>query len=164
MKSISSISILVSCCIFSMVACNANNTADSGAKKNESAVEEPTPVMLQVNDFLKEGNKGVGGITSFEHKPFDQKLADEGNKLFIVKCTMCHEIKEDKIGPALYGVTKKRTPEWMMNMILTPDKMLAEDADAIALSKSYDGAMAALGLNPQEAIAILEYLRQEDSK
>lgn len=59
---------------------------------------------------------------------------------------------------------KKRTPEWMMNMILNPDKMLAEDPDAQLLSKSYVGTMTALGLQTQEAIAILEYLRQEDSK
>lgn len=52
----------------------------------------------------------------------------------------------------------------MMNMILNPDKMLAEDPDAQLLSKSYVGTMTALGLQTQEAIAILEYLRQEDSK
>lgn len=164
MKSSSSLSIVLSYFIFGMTACNANNPAESRTKQIEPAVEEQTPVTPQVHDFLKEGNKGRGSITNFEHKPFNQQLADEGNKLFIVKCTMCHEIKEDKIGPALHNVTKKRTPEWMMNMILTPDKMLLEDPDAQLLSKSYAGTMTALGLNSQEAIAILEYLRQEDAK
>nr|WP_315396565.1 cytochrome c [uncultured Sphingobacterium sp.] len=163
MKFISTLFMLLSCCTLGMIACQTNNTNDSKTTSGESETEEKTTVT-PITDFLKQGNKGIGSITSFEHKPFDQKLADEGNKLFIVKCTMCHEIKEDKIGPALYGVTKKRTPEWMMNMILNPDKMLAEDPDAQLLSKSYVGTMTALGLQTQEAVAILEYLRQEDSK
>ncbi|MEN5234390.1 cytochrome c [Sphingobacterium faecium] len=164
MKSLITRSLLLTYAAVGLVSCHSNSSTDSGSTtKSEPAVAEQAPVA-KVHDFLKDGNKGVGNIKSFEHQPFNQKLADEGNKLFIVKCTMCHEIKEDKIGPALYGVTKKRTPEWMMNMILTPDQMLTEDADALLLSKSYAGTMTSLGLNPQEATAILEYLRQEDAK
>lgn len=158
--------ILYSCCTISLIACdaeNTKNTSKANAEQTKPDIDDKAAVS-QVHDFLKEGNKGIGTITSFEHQSFDQQLADKGNKLFIVKCTMCHEIKEEKIGPALYGVTKKRTPEWMMNMILNPDKMLAEDADAKLLSTAYAGVMPTLGLLPAEARAVLEYLRQEDSK
>lgn len=51
-----------------------------------------------------------------------------------------------------------------MNMIMDPDKMLAEDPYTQLLSKFYAGTMTALGLQTQKAIAILEYLRQEETK
>ncbi|WP_236582204.1 c-type cytochrome [Sphingobacterium spiritivorum] len=153
--------------LYLMVSCIASCTSEnskSGIQKNQEETADKKEVQAPVHDYLREGNKGVGGVNHFDRKPFDAQLADQGNKLFIVKCTICHEVKEDKIGPALYGVTKKRTPEWILNMMLTPDQMLAQDPDAISLSQSYDGMMTNMGLNEQEAKSILEYLRQEDAK
>ncbi|MGJ1418831.1 c-type cytochrome [Sphingobacterium spiritivorum] len=163
MKATSTLYLILYLIVFCMLSCNSENSK-TDRQKSQAGTPDKTKEQAPVHDYLTEGNKGIGTITQFERKPFDSRLADQGNKLFIVKCTICHEVKEDKIGPALYGVTKKRTPEWILNMILTPDQMLAKDPDAIALSQSYDGMMTNMGLNEQEAKSILEYLRQEDAK
>src|SRR5690606_763040 len=88
------------------IACNNNTNTNSSDAQTESTTDEPKEMVI--NDYLKEGNKGIGPIASFTQPAFDQAVADEGNKLFIVKCTMCHEYSEDKLGPALKGITKKR--------------------------------------------------------
>ncbi|GHE47739.1 c-type cytochrome [Sphingobacterium griseoflavum] len=145
------------------IACNNNPKTNSSEAQTEPNTTD-APKEMVIHDYLKEGNKGVGPIASFTQLAFDQKVADEGNKLFIVKCTMCHEYAEDKLGPALKGVTKKRTPEWILNLMLNTDEMFEKDPDALALRDKYESMMVSVGLNEQEAKSILEYLRQEDAK
>jgi len=66
---------------------------------------------------------GVGPIQSkIELGALDNALAQKGEKIFNEKCTACHKIKERYVGPAIKGVTKRRAPEWIMNMILAPVK------------------------------------------
>jgi len=48
-------------------------------------------------------------------------------------------------------------------MMLDPATMLEKDADAIALSKDFSSPMISLGLQQEEARAILEYLRERNS-
>ena len=144
------------------IACNNNPKTGESEKSEEAKIDRPEEVV--VHDYLKEGNKGIGPITSFTQPTFDQAVADEGNKLFIVRCTMCHEYGEDKLGPALKGVTKKRTPEWILNLMLNTEEMFEKDQDALALKDKYESMMVSVGLNEQEAKSILEYLRQEDAK
>ncbi|MGJ1525534.1 c-type cytochrome [Sphingobacterium spiritivorum] len=148
--------------IATAIACNNNPKTNSSETQSESTADTPAEVV--VHDYLKEGNKGIGPVSSFTQPAFDQAVADEGNKLFIVKCTMCHEYAEDKLGPALKGVTKKRTPEWILNLMLNTEEMFEKDADALAIKDDFPSMMVSLGLNEQEAISILEYLRQEDTK
>jgi len=62
-------------------------------------------------------------------------------------------------------VTEKDVaPEWLLNMILVPEKMIAEDPDAKALFEEYQTPMANLGIDEAGAIAVMEYLRLESSK
>ncbi|MBL1410033.1 c-type cytochrome [Sphingobacterium faecale] len=149
------------CLLATVIACN-NDPKTKDAEKQQELEEERNEVV--VHDYLKEGNKGIGSIKSFTQSAFDQAIVDEGNKLFIVKCTMCHEYGEDKLGPALKGVTKKRTPEWILNLLLNTEEMFEKDPDALAIKDDFPSMMVSLGLNELEAKSILEYLRQEDAK
>ena len=70
--------------------------------------------------------------------------------------------KTDKkfVGPNPTGVTERRTPEWIMNMIMNPENMILEDPTAIALLAEYNGApMANQNIAEADARAILEYFR-----
>ncbi len=106
---------------------------------------------------------GVGPIqTKIELKEIDPNLVKQGEKLFNEKCTACHKIDERYVGPPLKGVTKKRSPEWIMNMILEPQKMTQEDPVAKELLAEYLAQMTNQNVNEQDARAILEYLRTID--
>lgn len=106
-------------------------------------------------------NKGVGPITTLElNADIDAKMATAGEEKFKALCTACHMVDKRMIGPALKGVTKRRSPEWIMNMIINPDKMIKEDPIAKALLKEYNNAiMFNQNLSEEDARSILEYLR-----
>lgn len=122
-------------------------------KETKSTVSEGVPVDLS--------NKGVGPITSVKFDDeIDTELAAQGEAKFKTICTACHMVDQRMIGPAMSGVYERRSPEWVMNMILNPDGMLKEDPIAKALLKEYNNAiMLNQNLSEEEARAVAEYLR-----
>ena len=68
------------------------------------------------------------------------------------------------VGPALGGVTKRRSPEWILNMITNPELMVKEDPIAKALLKEYLAPMANQNVSDEDAYKLLDYFRQYDSK
>lgn len=165
------IKIIVALAVVPVVTSCGNNVSESSGSQQDGKQEVSTAsddqenaTTSNVDDYLNDGSRGVGPITAFERKPFDQSLADEGNGLFITKCSMCHRIDAKLLGPPLSGVTEKRTPEWILNMMLAPEKMIEQDEEAKKLFEEYQTPMTNLGLTEKEAISVLEYLRQEDAK
>lgn len=108
---------------------------------------------------------GIGPITAPVTIPtnIDSALASKGKVVFEAKCTACHKIEAKYVGPALGGVTKRRRPEWIMNMILNPTEMTQKNETAKALLAEYLAQMANQNLTPDEARSVLEYFRQRDS-
>jgi putative heme-binding domain-containing protein len=108
-------------------------------------------------------NKGVGPISSLELAALDNALVEEGRQVFDAKCTACHIMGKKHIGPDLTGVLSRRSPEWIMNMILNPDNMVKEDPIAKALLEEYNGSpMANQNLSEEEARSTLEYFRTKE--
>ena len=124
-------------------------------KKEEAPkeVSEGVPVDLD--------NKGIGPISSMEFgDEIDSELAAQGEAKFNAICIACHMVEQRMIGPAMKGIYERRSPEWVMNMILNPDGMLKEDPIAKALLKEYNNAiMLNQNLTEEEARAVAEYLR-----
>jgi cytochrome c len=109
-------------------------------------------------------NKGVGPIINvILDDKVNISMANSGEKLFNQLCTSCHIINEDYIGPAMSGILDRRSPEWIMNMILNPLQMLEEDPIAIELLEKYNFEyMYNQNLLEEEAREILEYFRLLD--
>ena len=64
------------------------------------------------------------------------------------------------IGPAIKGVYERRSPEWVMNIMLNPTEMLKKDPVAIALLKEYKNVMMInQSLTQEDARALAEYFR-----
>ena len=117
--------------------------------------------QVQVSEF------GVGPVQEPLNLPvtIDEELAEKGKQIFETMCTSCHQLDERYVGPPLRGVTKRRKPEWIMNMILAPERMIREDPIAKQLVVEYNGAiMSNQGLTFEEARAVLEYFRKVDSE
>jgi len=127
----------------------------SRTKKEEKTVEPAEGVPVDLN------NKGVGPVTSVDFADeIDSEMAAKGEQTFKAICTACHAPEQRMIGPALKGVYERRSPEWVMNMILNPDGMLKEDPIAKALLKEYNNAiMLNQNLSQEDARAVSEYLR-----
>ena len=59
----------------------------------------------------------------------------------------------------MIGLLDRRTPEWVMNMILNPDVMEKQDPIAKKLVEEYNTLMINQRLNEQQARELLEYIR-----
>lgn len=130
----------------------ASGEAASGAAATTAASEGLTPEQLE---------KGVGPITNLELGALDPELAATGEETFIIKCSACHKMDERYVGPPLRDVTQRRTPEFVMNMILNPEGMVAEHPEVRAMLAQYAVPMANQNLTEEDARAVLEYLRRE---
>jgi len=132
--------------------------------KNESPVGAPVKeaeVTPEISDPMS--NKGIGPISSVTLGEIDQTLVAQGEAAFKAKCTACHKISKKFVGPALKGVTQRRSPEWIMNMTMNPEEMIKKDPIAIQLLAEANGApMANQNLTEEEARAILEYFRTKN--
>lgn len=138
-------------------------TSCGGDGKKEEKSSAPAEEQKEAVEMDPMKDKGVGPITNITLGEIDQKMADEGKAIFLAKCSACHKISKRLIGPALAGVTERRTPEWIMNMILDPEKMVAENPAAKKLLEEYLAPMANQNLTEDEARKILEYFRTKTS-
>ncbi len=106
-------------------------------------------------------NKGVGPIKSVTlDSSVDQAMATHGAEVYKKMCTACHRADKKFIGPAPTGIMARRTPEWIMNMILDPEGMVKNDPLAKELLIEFNmSPMANQNLTEEDARAVLEYFR-----
>jgi mono/diheme cytochrome c family protein len=132
------------------------NTSEESTSSTSTAQPEATATADQ--------SKGVGPVSAVElGAGIDKALADQGKNIFEGKCAACHKLNERYVGPALSGVTERRKPEWIMNMILNPQEMVQKNDTAQALLATFMTQMPNQNLTQEEARAMLEYFRLADS-
>lgn len=143
-----------------LFACGGNDKQPPGTTAKAPKKEEKKERMsFEEAKANWQDIKGVGPIDNVELGEVDQQLAEEGKQIFELKCSACHQVEKEKIGPEMAGITDRRTPEWIMNMILNPEKMVKEDPIAYGLLAEYATMMANQNLKEEEARKILEYFR-----
>jgi cytochrome c len=124
-------------------------------------VKEEKSDVVPASKRITLDNKGVGKIKTLELDPnIDTAMAERGASLFKTNCTACHKTTKRFIGPNPTGILERRSPEWVMNMILDPKLMTEEDQCAKDLLVEFNGAaMANQNLTEVQAREILEYFR-----
>ncbi|MEO0899831.1 MAG: cytochrome c [Bacteroidota bacterium] len=134
------------------------------AKKEFSFDKKAKPKQVLASNIKDLTNKGVGPIKSVTlSSEIDEKMAKKGKALYEQKCTACHKIGSTFIGPPPNGILERRSPEWVMNMIMNPEEMLKKDTLAKALFMEFNGQlMTNQRLDREGARAILEYMRTLD--
>lgn len=143
--------------------------------KQKNAVSHPDQVVasshatgsaaIDLNAF--NNSQGVGAFHHVqEGSSINAAMAEQGQEIFETRCTTCHQPTNQRmIGPGLKGITRIRTPAWIMNMITNPDKMVQRDSVAKALYNEFNQTqMTNQGLTNQEAREVLEFFRQNDSQ
>ncbi|CAH8281305.1 mono/diheme cytochrome c family protein [Mariniflexile fucanivorans] len=135
-----------------------NFSYEKPAVTEEAAPKEETVSASKRVDLT---NKGVGPVKELVlPAEIDQAMATHGEEIYTKMCTACHRPDKKFIGPAPKGILERRTPEWVMNMILDPEGMIKNDPLAKELLVEFNGApMANQHLTEAEARAVLEYFR-----
>lgn len=137
-----------------LIACGGGESTPESSTK-----AKPQSMVKKEIDPMQD--KGVGVVTELVlPAEIDPVLAAKGDTIYQEKCTACHKPTEKFIGPAPKGVLDRRTPEWIMNMILDPERMVKENAAAKKLLIEFNGSpMANQNLTEEQARAVLEYFR-----
>ena len=130
-------------------------------KTTEKTVQKVETETTKASERIDLQSKGVGPVTSITlANEIDPALADEGKAVYDQMCLACHRVGKKFIGPAPNGILERRSPEWVMNMILNPEGMVKEDPLAKDLFMEFNGSpMANQGLTEEQARAVLEYFR-----
>lgn len=137
-----------------LTSCGGGSTeGESSAASDASPKEE-----------VKADPKGIGEFKSVEiGEGIDETLAASGKAIVDMKCTACHQLNDKRlVGPGFQGVTSRREPEWIMNMITNVDVMLDNDPQAQALLEECLTRMPNQNISADEARSILEFMRKND--
>jgi nitrite reductase (NO-forming) len=91
-------------------------------------------------------------------------VAVKGKLAFESKCLACHSIAGgDKLGPDIYGVSRRRSDAWLTRWLKSPDGMLKTDADAKALLDKYKVPMPDQNLSDPEIREFIAYFKWADA-
>ena len=160
MKTLKILSLFFALLVFSCGGEEKKESSKVKLKKTEKKVEAKKSTT-KASETIDLTNKGVGPITSVTlGAEIDQAMATHGAEVYKKMCTACHKPDKKFIGPAPKGVLLRRTPEWIMNMILDPEGMVKNDPLAKQLLIEFNGSpMANQNLTEEDTRAVLEYFR-----
>lgn len=155
-----------------MFSCGNSEKKEKDEIRLDDYQEAPAPQEKSVSEESQNAsgddlsNKGIGPIENVDlGDGIDADMASRGGDIFKNMCSACHKMDKKFVGPQIAGVTERRSPEWIMNMILNPEEMIKKDPIAKRLLiESNMAVMANQGLAEDEARAILEYFRQYDEQ
>jgi cytochrome c551/c552 len=141
--------VLVSC---SDNSSGNNTSADSGAGTSQQA---------------NNGNEVHGDLVKPEDvqlsTPLNAEWVADGKSIYDVKCQSCHKLTEDRVvGPGWKGITQRREPAWIMNMVTNVDVMLEQDPEAQKLLEQCLVRMPNQNISKDQARHILEFMRSND--
>lgn len=148
----SSINVLISILLLiSLQACGGESP-----ERTETGANSDAPGLTE---FQLE--HGIGPVT--EHieinDDLDPELIEQGRNIYEMKCEMCHNMEGRMVGPPLGEITDKRSPEFLMNMILNPGEMARAHPVGQELLREYMTVMPFQNVQRDEARAIVEFLR-----
>ena len=145
------------CIVATMYACgNQNGTPGAASATGDKKETDANPSY--------DPNRGEGKFKSVEVSgALDAAMADNGNKIYSVKCGSCHKLTEEKlVGPGWKGVTSRHRAPWIMNFITNTDEMITKDPKAQAQLEICLVRMPNQNLSDDDARHLLEFMRKND--
>ena len=144
---------VVCCCLLILGA----SCGGGGAQKSPATEEAPKVEK-------KADPKGIGEVKQVVlTDPLEEIMVKSGKAIYEMKCSACHKLTDQRVvGPGWAGVTNKRRPEWVMNMITNVNVMLEEDPEARKLLEECLTRMPNQSVSIGDARNILEFMRKND--
>ena len=148
----------------------------SGAAIVEFVIPEAGKYVMVDHHFANASQGAIGlidaggGAEDAEHHnipataaPTDP-VAVRGKLAFETACLACHTIAGgDKMGPDLYGVSKRRDESWIVKWLKSPETMLQSDATAKQLIGKYKVPMPNQNLTDAQIAEFIAYFKWADA-
>ena len=139
-------------------------TACGGSETSPDAAGNATPTQ-EAGLSQTQLEKGIGPIQQIELAvTLDAALVAQGEAIFTSKCAACHKLDERYVAPPLGQVLSRRTPEFIMNMMLNPNEMVQKHPEVKAMLAEYFTPMPDQQLTEADARAVLEFLRDNQTE
>ncbi|SMD01613.1 c-type cytochrome [Pedobacter nyackensis] len=151
--------LMFSIALFS-AGCAGGGNSDSNGSTEQSAADETKTPGTEAYD----PKRGEGKFTEVKiSDKLDAEMAARGEKVADLKCISCHKLTDEKlVGPGWAGVTKRHTPEWIMNFMTNTDAMIDKDPKVQAMLEICMVRMPNQNLSDGDTRDILEFLRKND--
>jgi hypothetical protein len=92
-------------------------------------------------------------------------MISRGKGIYEMKCSACHKLTDQRVvGPGWSGLTTRRKPEWIMNMITNVEVMLEKDPAARLLLEECLTRMPNQNLSIGDSRDVLEFMYANDGK
>lgn len=145
--------VIVSVSLF-LVACN-----NEQKPVEESTTTAQEPAKEENETHGSEVKPGDVELTT----PLNQQWVTAGKGIYELKCQACHKLTDERlVGPGWKGVTQRREPHWVMNMITNVDMMLEKDPEAQKLLEQCLVRMPNQNISKDDSRQILEFMRSND--
>lgn len=150
------VALAIAGCALALTGCGSKEEAE------KAAAASPSPADLAANQPEIHGVE----IKKFEiTNPLNAGWVAAGKATYETKCLPCHKLNGEKlVGPGWSGVTKRRQPLWILNMVTNVDMMLAKDEEAQKLLELCLVRMPNMNISQDEARQILEFMRSNDGE
>lgn len=151
-KSLFTTALLVTGYLFFSACNNEPGSAEQKAENTETATEQPEAHGSEIKP-------GEVELTT----PLNPEWVAKGKGIYDMKCQSCHKLTDERlVGPGWKGVTQRREPHWVMNMITNVEMMLEKDPEAQKLLEQCLVRMPNQNIAKDDARQILEFMRSND--
>ena len=134
----------------------------AACSNEEKPKEETTTQNLPADQPEAHGTEVKPGDVTLA-TPLNQEWVKTGKSTYDLKCQSCHKLTDERlVGPGWAGVTTRREPHWIMNMITNVDMMLETDPEAQKLLEQCLVRMPNQNITKDDARQILEFMRSND--
>lgn len=139
-------------------ACGGGESSNENSSAQSSVQQESGLTEFELEH-------GIGPVKEeVELGEFDPELAAQGKEVYEAKCTACHKPHERYIGPASDEILDRRSPTYIMNMIMNPDEMTKKHPEGKKMMQEYMAPMPFQNVTVEQARAIVEYFRTLDEE
>ena len=136
-----------------------SSCGSEGEKKEEKSAEVTEPTTNNPESHGTEVKPGDVTLTT----PLNPQWVSSGKSIYELKCQSCHKLTDERIvGPGWKGVTQRREPHWIMNMITNVEMMLEKDPEAQKLLEQCLVRMPNQNITKDDSRQILEFMRSND--
>ena len=147
--------ILISCLIL-IIGCNQQSPAQIQLEKKirELAVQN------KLSEFQIEHGIGPFKQAVLVSANTDEDMVIKGKALFRQRCIFCHKVDSVMYAPSLRYVADRRSPTFILNILLNPEEMTEKHPLAKQLSILANNKMRFQNLEEADARSVLDYLRE----
>ena len=144
-----------------LIACGPEKPKEKTDGEDSRDIPEANAVAENANE-----GKGFGQVKQVTlNTPLEGERIPRGKAIYEMKCQACHRLDDQRVvGPGWKDVTKRRKPEWIMNMVTNVDVMLDKDAEAQKLLELCLTRMPNQNVSVGDARDVLEFMRQNDGE